>query len=261
MYLAVASFVFADNGFKPESIGQGCQEIGTPVMTFYGQKTVADFVLAGGHTFGWYGEGYDAMKHSTLCPAAPADCPFALPYYPCTYDPSDVPFEYYGQFKDNAVYMKDLADLAPAITGNGLPDLTFVKALGYKTEHPGYGDTIAAGTTFVDGVVQSILGSPYADDTLILLTWDEGGGFYDHVAPPANNPADNQPYGTRVPLIALGKFARQNTVSHVTLEHSSIVKFLEFNFTDSTGQLGARDANVNNIGSLLDPAMTGVPVP
>jgi hypothetical protein len=45
------------------------------------------------------------------------------------------------------------------------------------------------------------------------------------------------------------------------LEHSSIVKFIEFNFLGSTGQLGARDAIVNNLGSLLDPAKTGIYVP
>ena len=67
--------------------------------------------------------------------------------------------------------------------------------------------------------------------------------------------------GTRVPLIALGPFARTNVVSHVPMEHSSIVKFLEFNYLGATGQLRARDAVVNNIGSLLDPARTGVTVP
>ncbi len=87
------------------------------------------------------------------------------------------------------------------------------------------------------------------------------GGFYDHVAPPPDSPADHQPYGTRVPLLALGRFARKNQVSHVTLEHSSIVRFIEFNFLNQTGQLGARDAIVNNLGSLLDPAQTGKPIP
>jgi hypothetical protein len=53
----------------------------------------------------------------------------------------------------------------------------------------------------------------------------------------------------------------KNTISHVVMEHSSIVKFLEWNYTGSTGQLLARDAVVNNIGSLLDPTTTGTTVP
>jgi hypothetical protein len=65
----------------------------------------------------------------------------------------------------------------------------------------------------------------------------------------------------RVPLLAIGRFARQGVVSHVVLEQSSIVKFLELNFLGATGQLGARDTQVANIGSLLDPTQTGIVVP
>ena len=61
---------------------------------------------------------------------------------------------------------------------------------------------------------------------------------------------------------AVGRFARQNYVSHVTMEHSSIVKFIEWNWLGmETGLLGGRDGVVHNIGSLLDPAMTGTAVP
>ena len=110
--------------------------------------------------------------------------------------------------------------------------------------------------------MQAVLGSCYANNTLILVTWDEGGGFFDHVAPPATSAVDNQPYGTRIPLIAIGTFANANMVSHVEMEHSSIVKFLEFLYLgQTTGQLGARDAVVNNIGSLLDATKTGITIP
>ena len=97
------------------------------------------------------------------------------------------------------------------------------------------------------------------------MTWDEGGGFFDHVAPPPSIDTDDAnapvPYGTRVPLLAIGPFAKKGTVSHVTMEHSSIVRFLEYNFVGPVGQLGYNDAKVHNIGSLLDPSATGVQVP
>ncbi|MGZ3475757.1 MAG: alkaline phosphatase family protein, partial [Polyangiales bacterium] len=93
------------------------------------------------------------------------------------------------------------------------------------------------------------------------VTWDEGGGYFDHIAPPAASSVDHKPYGTRVPLLAIGRFARSGHVSHVEMEHSSVVKFLELNFLGKTGQLGGRDLHVNNIGSLLDPAKTGIVVP
>jgi phospholipase C len=106
-----------------------------------------------------------------------------------------------------------------------------------------------------------VLASPVAASTLVLVTWDEGGGFFDHVKPPPTSTVDQVPYGTRLPLFALGPFAKKNGVAHTTLEHSSIVKFLEWNWLGATGQLNARDKEVNNIGALLDPAATGVAVP
>jgi phospholipase C len=69
------------------------------------------------------------------------------------------------------------------------------------------------------------------------------------------------PYGTRVPLIAVGPFVRKGSISHVQMEHSSIVRFLEYNFVGPVGQLGNNDAKVNNIGSLLDPNATGIHIP
>ena len=81
-------------------------------------------------------------------------------------------------------------------------------------------------------------------------------------APPPDAMADGKPYGTRVPMIAIGPFAKSNEISHVVMEHSSIVKFIEWNWLGgTTGQLGTRDQEVANIGSLLDPAATGTPVP
>ena len=71
-----------------------------------------------------------------------------------------------------------------------------------------------------------------------------------------------EPYGARVPLLAIGRFAKSNHISHVQMEHSSIVKFIEWNWLNQqTGQFNTRDSKVNNIGSMLDPAKTGVLVP
>ena len=111
-------------------------------------------------------------------------------------------------------------------------------------------------------MIDELEASDYRADTLVLLTYDEGGGYFDHVAPPPDSPADGKPYGTRVPLLAVGPFARANSVSHTTMEHSSIVKFIEWNWLGlETGQLGNRDTMVANLGSVLDPTTTGVTVP
>ncbi len=264
MYLAVAKEVFIDNAYEPDAIGNQCELTPVQAAPYSGQKTIADLLTTAGKTVTWYGEGYATMQAAGTgnCPSVPKDCAFGFATYPCVYDPGDSPFLYYSQYNTSTTFVRDYGELATDLAAGTLPDVSYVKGLGYHSEHPGYGTTISAGTTFVTGVVQAIEASCYADDTLVLITWDEGGGFFDHIAPPAESAVDSQPYGTRVPLLAVGHYAKKGEVSHVPMEHSSIVKFLEWNYLGgTTGQLGARDAVVNNIGSLLDPAQTGVTVP
>ncbi len=259
MYFARAQFVFADNGSKPNAIGQECSIIATAMS--YPGPTIGDLLNTAGVTWSFYAEGYQAMKDARAmdrCPKAPAECPLGLGIYPCVFDPSDVPTEYYANLTDDPAVMRDYTKLASDLANNTLPQVVFVRSLGFRSEHPGQEDKISDGTTFVQQTIDAIEASDYAADTLVLVTWDEGGGYFDHIAPPGLG-TDNQPYGTRVPLIAVGPFARPNTVSHAVLEHSSIVKFVEWNWlAKQTGGLAGRDATVNNLGSLLDPA-TGVP--
>jgi phospholipase C len=260
MYLAMAQYQFTDNDFNPDANGKGCGVPATAVK-YAGRTTIADVLLSAGKTFAVYAEGYDDMVNALLCPAPPKDCPFGLPVPPCVYQPDDIPFQYYGQFTDNTKYIKDYAQFSKDLATGTLPSFSYLKALQYKNEHPGYSTKISQGVEFVTEVVTSVQKSKLANDTLVILTWDEGGGFYDHLTPPPDSAVDGKSYGTRVPMLAIGPFARKNKVSHVTMEHSSVVKFLELNFTGTTGQLNGRDAVVNNIGSLLDPATTGIVVP
>ena len=268
VYLAEAKYVFTDNAKSPNSDGSTCGVEGAP--TDLTDPNIGDLLVKGGVSWSWYAEGYSETVQAVTqkpptCPKAPSDCPgaaFGLDFYPCTYSPGDVPLEFYPQYKDNPKYMKDFTQLASDLKSGKLPQVVFIKPYGFRSEHPGFGDTISAGAAFVTGVVQTVQRSSYADRTLVLVTWDEGGGFFDHIAPPATSTVDNQPYGTRVPLLAIGPFAKKDAVSHVTMEHSSILKFIEWNWLGkTTGQLGNRDAQVNNIGSMLDASKTGIAVP
>jgi phospholipase C len=260
LYLARAQFVFLDNTYEPQAIGSSCSLVGATQQ--YTDPTIADLLEKAGVNWEWYSEGYDVMAQAVkngICPTdVPSDCALGIGTYPCAYDPGDDPFAYYRDLVDDPAHMKDYTAFATDLAGGTLPAVSYVKALGYKSEHPGYGDTVSAGVTFVEAAVAAIEASSYAPNTLILLTWDEGGGFFDHVTPPATSTVDNQPYGTRVPLLAIGPLAAVGTVSHVTMEHSSIVRFIEYNWLGQTGELQGRDATVANIGSLLDPSL-GVP--
>lgn len=260
MYFARANYVFTDNSFNPKATGLNC--LLNMRSGEYTDPTIADLLIAKGVSFAWYGEGYQDMKDSPgKCPAPPSGCAAKVSTYPCVYDPGDSPFQYYPTVRDKAEYIRDFKALALDIGSGKLPAVSFVKPLGYKSEHPGFGDKISDGIAFVTGVIDAVQKSSYGASTLVLLTYDEGGGFFDHITPPSNAAADGKPYGTRVPLLAVGPFVKKNTVSHVTMEHSSIVKFIEWNWLGETGQLKTRDGEVNNIGSLLDPAATGAAVP
>jgi phospholipase C len=262
MFLARAAFLFADNDYSPQgAIGTGCDIESTP--TQFTSQTIGDLLTGAGVSWTWFGDGFDAMVASVPnCPPKPTDCAFPFTFYPCAFDPSDDPFEYFASTVDRPNVLKDFSAFTAALAGGSLPAVSFIKAIGYKQEHPGSGCTLSAGVTFATGVIASVEASPYAASTLVLLTYDEGGGYFDHVPPPPPNSFDHLPYGTRIPLLATGPFAKKNFVSHVVMEHSSIVKFIEWNWLgQQTGQLGTRDTVVNDLGSLLDPGATGVAVP
>jgi phospholipase C len=261
-FFARAQWVFDDDEGPKGAVGFACDVLGQSNPQSYTTTTIADLLTAANVGFTFYAEGYAAAKAADpSCPQPPSDCPYALPVYPCDLAPGDDPFEFYDSTRDKAPFVADMAQLATDLAANTLPPVSFLKPIGYKTDHPGQrtrtSDAVAATTSLVN----QVLSSPAGASTLFLVTYDEGGGYFDHVKPPDANPADKQPYGTRVPLFALGPFAKKGAVSHVVMEHSSIVKFIEWNWLGATGQLQGRDANVANLGSLLDPATTGVQVP
>jgi phospholipase C len=259
MYLSTARYVFTDNAWEPQAIGAACAG---GDQSMFDLPNIGDSLTARKVSWAWYIEGYAAARASEpACPAVPSDCPAGAAGYPCTYDPSDIPAAYFKGSVDNPLHMRDFAQLARDLKAGTLPSVVFIKGLGYHTEHPGSGVTISAGQQFVAGIFSALQHSVHAKTTLMLVTWDESGGYFDHVAPPPPSSVDGQPYGPRVPLLALGPFAKKNYVSHAEMEHSSIVRFIEWNWLRGTGQLKARDAVVSNLGSLLEPRATGVAVP
>jgi phospholipase C len=263
MYLARAQYVFTDNLIAPDVVGKECSVISRTMN--YTDQTIYDLLDARGVSWAWYIEGLQAMQDARAkgaCPEPPALCAIGLAIEPCVLEVADVPAEYYPSLHADPKHFRDLSLYAHDVDNDTVPQVVLLKPLGFRSEHPGQMTTLSLGVEFAAEAADAILATDYGPDGLVLVTWDEGGGFFDHVAPPPASSVDHQPYGTRVPLIAQGPFARVNWISHVTMEHSSIVKFIEWNWLGGqTGQLGGRDAVVANIGSLLDPAKTGTAVP
>ncbi len=88
------------------------------------------------------------------------------------------------------------------------------------------------------------------------MTWDDSGGWYDHVAPPKDN--NGNPLGFRVSLLALGPYVRPQSVSHTQHEFGSILHFIENNW--GLGSLGTRDVSSDALADMFDYAQTPLPV-
>jgi phospholipase C len=111
------------------------------------------------------------------------------------------------------------------ITNNQLAQVTWVIPTGQESDHPG--STDGSGPSWVAQIVNAIGTSQYWSNTAIFITWDDWGGWYDHVAPEIVNSYE---YGFRVPLIVISPYAKPAYVSHVRHDFGSILKFIEETF-------------------------------
>jgi len=145
-----------------------------------------------------------------------------------------------------------------------LPQVTIVSpgVTAYTEENP---RDIQLGEAYTASVVNAVLESPLWPKTVLLFMYDEHGGYYDHVAPPAAVPPDdiapgvadapNAPaawdhYGLRVPAFVISPFSRKHYVSHVVHDHTSVLKLIETKW--NLGALTRRDANASNLLDCLD---------
>ncbi len=106
---------------------------------------------------------------------------------------------------------------------------------GLTSDHPP--NALQGGQNFVTKQINAIMQSPYWNNTAIFVTWDDWGGFYDHVKPPV---IDHVGLGPRVPLLVISPYAKAGYISHQQGEFSSFAKFVEENFT--LPSLGQRDS-------------------
>jgi phospholipase C len=106
-----------------------------------------------------------------------------------------------------------------------LPPVTWVTPRFALSEHPEY--NLCHGENWTTRVIDAIMQSPWWKNTAIFLTWDDWGGFYDHVAPPQ---VDRFGLGIRVPLLVLSPYAKRSYIDHRTAEFSSVVRFIEDNW-------------------------------
>jgi phospholipase C len=139
-----------------------------------------------------------------------------------------------------------------AQSGN-LPALSWLTPPGYQSEHP-QGTSSCVGENWTVSMINAIMQGPDWGTTAIVLTWDDYGGFYDHVPPPQ---VDSYGLGPRVPWIIISPYARPGYISHTTYEFSSFLKTVEERY--SLPPLTDRDADANDILDSFDFSQQPLP--
>ncbi len=161
------------------------------------------------------------------------------------------PFVYFANYGDGTQgrkeHLKDETDLYTAIVHGSLPAVAFFKPLGIEDQHPGYANITNADDRAAD-IIARIKKSRLWKSTLIIVTYDENGGFWDHMAPPKG---DRWGPGTRVPALIISPLAKRGFVDHTVYDTTSILKLIELRF--DLPPLGERDAKAAPLTNALAP--------
>jgi phospholipase C len=160
------------------------------------------------------------------------------------------PFAYYANYADGTPgrkeHLKDETEFIAAARAGTLPAVSFVKPLGEHNEHPGYAN-VMTGERHVMELLRALRSSPEWNKTAVIVTYDENGGFWDHVSPPT---VDRWGPGSRVPALVISPFAKHGFVDHTLYDTSSILALIEHRF--GLSPLGTRDAAANDMRAAFD---------
>ena len=187
--------------------------------------TIGDRLDAKGVSWAWYAGGWrDAL----------AGTPHARFAY------HHQPFAYFARWADGtpakAKHLRDESEFLSDVAAGRLPAVSFVKPLGIHNEHPNTGEPLT-GQQHVAELVQAVRASAIWPRTLIVITYDENGGRWDHVAPPV---VDRWGPGTRVPTVIVSPLVKRSHVDHSRYDTTAILKLIETRW--GLAPLGARDA-------------------
>ena len=200
--------------------------------------TIGDELSAKSVDWAWYAGGWNAAIAGT--PDAGGDL-FQFHHQP---------FVYFANYADGtpgrAAHLKDESDFMTAAAAGTLPPVSFVKPDGMDNEHPNYTKVIT-GDLATETLINAVRNGPNWKDALIIVTYDENGGFWDHVAPPKG---DGWGPGSRVPAIVISPFAKQGFVDHTVYDTTSITATIEHRW--GLAPLGSRDAHAADLGNALD---------
>lgn len=212
----------------------GAKGAATP-LTPQTQKTVGDTLSAKGIDWAWYAGAWNqALADGTQDPDIKRKVIFKTADGSPNFQVHHQPFNYFSRFdpstesgrQQRARHFKDYQDLQADMASGTLPAVVFYKPQGNLNQHPGYSD-VMAGDAHIAGLVKQLQASPQWPNMFIIVTYDENGGFWDHVSPPKG---DRWGPGTRIPAIFISPFAKKQFVDSTPYDTTSIIQFITRRF-------------------------------
>jgi phospholipase C len=159
------------------------------------------------------------------------------------------PLSAFRSFETNASRLQNLAFTTQFVTdvsSGTLPSVSWVMpSSSAESEHPPA--DVGIGEHYIVSTVNAIMASPYWNSTAIFITWDDYGGWYDHVAPPQ---IDRFGFGFRVPCLIISPYAKEGLVDHTQADFTSILKFIET--VHSLPPLTTRDTAASNLSEAFN---------
>jgi len=215
--------------------GRYADPIHSTTLPPQGGPTIGDRLTAKQVTWTWYS---GAWNLAIADGAQPAPKKRRVIYAPETpggnpdFQPHHQPFNYYARFDpqshadERAAHLKDYDDLVADAAAGRLPQVVFYKPQGNFNQHPGYA-SLAEGDQHIADLVAKLKAGPQWNNMVIVITYDEFGGSWDHVAPPKG---DLLGPGARIPAIVISPFAKMGTVDHTQYDTASILRLITRRF-------------------------------
>jgi phospholipase C len=203
------------------------QRVKATVKTPQTLPTIADRLDAAGVSWSWYAPGWGG--------GANAGREGLVPHHN--------PFQYMKRIMETPegrAHIRDASEFVVALRDGNLPAVAFVKPHANDNAHA-VSSTVGAGDRWIGEMLREVMASRYWRRAVVVITYDEGGGWFDHVRPPV---ADRFGLGTRVPALVVSPYARRGLIAHGAYEHASILKLIEWRFalpplTDRDGHAAA----------------------
>jgi len=192
------------------------------------QTTIGEVLDKKGLSWAWYGGAW-----ASTSAIAKGDRAFPAAVPPAAQTPNfqfhHQPFNYYAAFDPathadaRAAHLKDFdADFQKDMAAGTLPAVSFYKPQGNLNQHAGYA-SVADGDAHIADLIAKLQASPQWKNMLVVVTYDENGGFYDHAAVPKG---DRWGPGTRIPALVVSPFARKGYVDKTQYDTASILRFI-----------------------------------